>query len=103
MIKQPVRYRSVHVKRGNLFNGADSVFTVDDFLAGFNPGVQTEMILSDSLTDDDFDFGWQHHINGDRIIPICSAQNGFALLLPNVTEDMSSQDFWRSVRQESYL
>ncbi len=60
-------------------------YGVMDFLAGFNPGLQSICFRRESVSNADLDFGWANHIHGDRIIPISSINNGYALCVPTVT------------------
>ena len=60
-------------------------YTIEDFWGGLNPGLQTECLLKDCLTDEKLDWGWDNHINGDRVVPICCSQEGVAYCVPEYT------------------
>ncbi len=68
-----------------LFCWKQRIYRLEDFMSGFNPGVQTECLLKRSLSDKDLEFGFFNHINGDRTIPISSAMKGFAMNVPVAT------------------
>lgn len=61
------------------YKWGNRIYTKEDFLSGFNPGIQTAMCRKDSVTDEDLDIGRENHINGDRTVPISSTSRGYAL------------------------